>query len=214
MPTTSTIRLFTYKQTHDTGFAPNPFHGICTLATCKPKIRLHKQVGDWIAGFTSTALTKGATRVGEERLIYLMRISEVVPLERYFVDPRFAAKHASHPDDAIAPCVRSVGDNIYELLGDQWVQHPNRSHIAKDIPKDTSGKNALISFEFYYFGSEPLVIPGEIRPTVPAFQSAHGVQTKDLARAQAFVDFVKTRGSGVHARPHSWKSGDESWKQA
>nr|WP_269667332.1 hypothetical protein [Polaromonas naphthalenivorans] len=25
--------------THDSGFAPNPFHGTLTLATCKPGIR-------------------------------------------------------------------------------------------------------------------------------------------------------------------------------
>lgn len=35
MPSDKSIRLFSYKQTDDTGFAPNPFHGVCTLATCK-----------------------------------------------------------------------------------------------------------------------------------------------------------------------------------
>lgn len=208
------IRLFAYKQTHDTGFAPNPFHGFCTLATCKPKIRRYKLKGDWIAGFTSTALTKGATRVGDERLIYLMLVGEVVPLERYYFDPRFMAKRPSHPDDSTAICIQSVGDNIYELRDGQWIQHPNRSHVPKDTPKDTSGKNALVSMEFYYFGSDPLIIPGEIRPSVPAFQSAHGVQTKDVDRAQAFIDYVRSRGPGIHARPHQWKTGDESWRQA
>ena len=29
------MRLFAYKMTHDTGFAPNPFWGYLTLATCK-----------------------------------------------------------------------------------------------------------------------------------------------------------------------------------
>ncbi|WP_198140678.1 Nmad2 family putative nucleotide modification protein [Polaromonas naphthalenivorans] len=28
-----------YLMTHDSGFAPNPFHGTLTLATCKPGIR-------------------------------------------------------------------------------------------------------------------------------------------------------------------------------
>lgn len=44
--------------TDDTGFAPNPFFGILTLATCKPGIRLTKKVGDYIAGFTSERLCK------------------------------------------------------------------------------------------------------------------------------------------------------------
>ncbi|MGE3595803.1 MAG: hypothetical protein AB7N70_09645 [Dehalococcoidia bacterium] len=41
-----------YKMTHDTGFAPNPFWGCLTLATCKPGIRQTRGPGDWIAGFT------------------------------------------------------------------------------------------------------------------------------------------------------------------
>lgn len=39
------MRLFAYKMTHDTGFAPNPFWGYLTLATCKPKIREKKRRG-------------------------------------------------------------------------------------------------------------------------------------------------------------------------
>ena len=207
------IRLFAYKQTHDTGFAPNPFHGVCTLATCKPKIRLHKQVGDWVAGFTSKELNKGRGKVGEEKLIYLMRVTDKIPLELYFAADRFAAKRASDPADLTAPCISSVGDNIYEQRDGVWIQHPNRSHKPHDIPKDTGGRFALISNEFYYFGSVPLEIPDEIRPRVPAFQAAGGVQTKDVARARAFVDFVVARGPGIHARPHTWKSDDESWRQ-
>lgn len=32
-------KLYAYKMTHDTGFAPNPYFGVCTLACCKPRIR-------------------------------------------------------------------------------------------------------------------------------------------------------------------------------
>ena len=31
--------IYEYVMTDDTGFAPNPFYGICTLACCKPVIR-------------------------------------------------------------------------------------------------------------------------------------------------------------------------------
>ena len=40
--------LYLYVVDRDFGFAPNPFHGVCTLATCKPKIRKFAKVGDWI----------------------------------------------------------------------------------------------------------------------------------------------------------------------
>lgn len=68
------MQLFSYKMTYDTGFAPNPFGATLTLATCKPRFRLCKQVGQWIAGFTSATLT--GEPVGEERLVYLMLIGE------------------------------------------------------------------------------------------------------------------------------------------
>lgn len=43
--------LYSYVITRDYGFAPNPFWNVCSLATCKPQIRQHASVGDWIAGF-------------------------------------------------------------------------------------------------------------------------------------------------------------------
>ena len=45
--------LFSYVVRYDSGFAPNPFHGFCTLATCKPGIRAHANVGDWVVGTAS-----------------------------------------------------------------------------------------------------------------------------------------------------------------
>lgn len=42
--------LFSYVLARDAGFAPNPFYGVCTLATCKPRIRASAAVGDWIVG--------------------------------------------------------------------------------------------------------------------------------------------------------------------
>jgi hypothetical protein len=63
------MSLVSYKMTHDSGFAPNPFHGYLTLATCKPGIRRSgsRRVGDWIAGFTSAALCGDA--VGRNVLV-------------------------------------------------------------------------------------------------------------------------------------------------
>src|SRR5712671_5339411 len=36
---TASMRLYSYVVARDFGFAPNPFFGVCTLATCKPDIR-------------------------------------------------------------------------------------------------------------------------------------------------------------------------------
>ena len=47
------MRVFSYVVMHDSGFAPNPFHGHCTLACCKPKIRSQAKAGDIVVGLTT-----------------------------------------------------------------------------------------------------------------------------------------------------------------
>ena len=84
------MRLFAYKMTDDTGFAPNPFWGCMTLATCKPQIRQCKGPGDWLAGFTSGELCDDP--VGRERLVFLMKVDDKTMLADYFRDERFRSK--------------------------------------------------------------------------------------------------------------------------
>ena len=60
------MRLFSYKLTNDSGFAPNPFFGTLSLACCKPEIRENRTIGDYIAGFTSNTLD--GSEVGKENL--------------------------------------------------------------------------------------------------------------------------------------------------
>lgn len=52
------MNCFRYKIEHDFGFAPNPFHGTLSLATCKGDIRKNKnlQLGDWIVGLGSKSM--------------------------------------------------------------------------------------------------------------------------------------------------------------
>ena len=83
-------RLYSYKMTNDSGFAPNPFSGILTLATCKASMRRSKKIGDWIAGFTSGALC--GDPVGAERLVYVMKVSQKIPIAEYHGDRRFRSK--------------------------------------------------------------------------------------------------------------------------
>lgn len=49
---TANMNYFSYVVARDYGFAPNPFGGICTLATCKQRIRNNANVNDWIFGIT------------------------------------------------------------------------------------------------------------------------------------------------------------------
>ncbi len=105
------FRLFSHKMTHDSGFAPNPFWGELTLATCKPQIRLYENPGDWIAGFTSGELC--GDRIGQEKLVYLMKVEQKLSIAQYFSRPRYENKI---PNPQRPLHVHRVGDNIYRPL--------------------------------------------------------------------------------------------------
>lgn len=210
------MRLFSYKMTDDTGFAPKPFWGCMTLATCKPQIRKHKRPGDWIAGFTSGQLC--GDPAGSERLVFLMRVQEKMTLSEYFRDERFQPKIPRRFREAR---VFKEGDNIYRPLvlnareAHHFEQLPNPNHVLEDRAHDVNGRYVLISTRFVYFGVDALRIPSHLRPDVPAGQSGHGTGTNDPVRVEAFIDYVFHRHANVDvkARPHSWPHSDDSWKQ-
>src|SRR5689334_12341835 len=98
-------RLASYVVRYDSGFAPNPFYGYCTLATCKPEIRRVAEIGEWIVGCGSNA--KGVRQGG--RLVYAMRVTEQLTFDQYNADPRFERKKPIRRGSRKQSC----GDNIY-----------------------------------------------------------------------------------------------------
>ena len=202
------MRLFSYKMTSDTGFAPNPFGCTLTLATCKPMIRQFKREGDWFAGFTSKTLN--GDEVGSERLIYLMHVAEKLLLRDYFSDARFQDKI---PDmSARGPAIKA-GDNIYRPLRPGAVdplhfeQLPNANHKERNHQRDVSGQFVLIADEFYYFGRGAPDVPPRLRPELPHGQSGHGKKTPP-EQARRFIKYIRSRFQpGHHGHPHRWPQG-------
>src|SRR4051812_44625037 len=96
-------RVYMYVVDRDFGFAPNPFHGYCTLATCKPGIRARARVGDWIIGIGGGRL--GATG----RCIFAMQISAKITFNEYWLNPIYLAKKPVRNGSR----KMMVGDNIY-----------------------------------------------------------------------------------------------------
>ena len=143
--------LFIYVVARDFGFAPNPFHGYCTLATCKPGIRKVAQIGDWVMGVGGTRLKATG------RCVYLMKVSEIIKFDSYWADTRFRAKKPKRNGSS----VMMVGDNIYHsnAATEEWIQedshhsNPDGSTNLKNLETDTKSDNVLISNHFYYFGS-------------------------------------------------------------
>ena len=186
-----------YKMKTDCGFAPNPDGGVLTIATCKAGIREAASCGEWIAGFTS--LTLNGDPIGEERLVFLMRVTEKLRRDAYY--ERFPQKR---PDRC--PC----GDNIYQPKGDGTYRHVGGVHHREKEAQEADHQSAgvLLSDEFYYFGGSPVPVDKRIRPNVPQGQSRYGALTTG-DNARAFIAFVKDWAaqrypgkSGMFAEPH------------
>ena len=157
------MRLYSYVVARDYGFAPNPFYGFCTLATCKPEIRRTAAVGDWIIG---THAKK--TRIGT-RLVYAMKVTEDVTFDEYWRDERFQQKKPNLKGSK----KQAFGDNIYHCgPSGLWIQedshhsfeggNPNHANIINDTKTD----RVLISKEFAYWGSQAPEIPEVYRSEV------------------------------------------------
>jgi hypothetical protein len=198
--------LSSYKMTHDAGFAPNPFHGILSLATCKPEIRLTKQVGEYVAGFTSKALC--GENVGEERLIYIMRITEKLSYDTYWHDPGFQIKKLSNESD-----ISRVGDNIYKPIKklaefniDNYTQVKNPYHDTKALKeRDLKGRNVLLSEDFFYFGAGAIPID-KFKIKVPKTQSSYGYRTIDETEINRLWSYLSDRypkNIDIN-KPHCW----------
>jgi len=179
------MKLYSYVVEHDTGRAPNPYFGVCTLCRCKyrkcrakPKTVIElAQVGDWVVG------TGGADKrksVGHGKLVYAMRVDEKLTREEYYACPRFAAK-------------RRVKTGTYrQTQGDN------------EPPTDDFQKReqyALVSRHFYYFGASAIDIPKQaprnLEKRRPGFRC-------DFAPAdiRRFVEWLENRDKpGRHGDP-------------
>ena len=149
--------LFAYAITRDFGFAPNPFNGICTLATCKPGIRKSAEVGDWVMGIGGSSL-----KPVKRKCICLMRVSEKLGFQEYWDDDRFLNKRPSRNGSR----VQMLGDNIYHKdEQNQWVQedshhsNPDGSPNLENLERDTGRTNqVLVSNYFFYFGRQAITV--------------------------------------------------------
>jgi hypothetical protein len=197
------MKLYSYIVARDFGFAPNPFYGFCTLATCKPRIRAVASIGDWIVG---TGAKTSYDFAG--RLIYAMQVREVLDFNAYWNDPRFLLKRP----DLNGSLKVLYGDNIYHCVGKRWVQadshhslengRPNKANIAADTGVD----RLLVATKFVYWGRSAPLIPKRLRPFAKTNEDicckmqGHRVFTEELATA--FASWLNQTGKwGVQGEP-------------
>ena len=197
-------RIYSYKLSRDYGFAPNPFHGICTLATCKPQIRKGAQVGDLIIGCGSKELNM------QGKIIFAMQVSEKMSFQQYWDDPRFHDKKVNFQSGKSA----AYGDNIYHLESEVWVQEDSHHSFeggvvnAENLKRDVGSDNVLIGEDFVYWGSNAPMMPPNLRnidgddlfPNGRNFRSIFS----EIFRNEVTTWFSAIPERGNLGRPTSW----------
>lgn len=170
---------FSYVVARDYGFAPNPFRGYCTLATCKPKIRQMASIGDYVFGFTPTSIGRN--------LVYAMKVAEKMTFNEYWDDSRFQCKK---PVIIGGSMKTAYGDNIYykDTITNLWSQANSHHSLANgeinedNLRRDTSVDSVLVGIEFFYFGSHFLEIPKHLIDVITRWKTGTiiGIGQKEL----------------------------------
>lgn len=196
------MRLYSYVIPRDYGFAPNPYFGYCTLATCKPRIRKTAQVGDWVCAFGSS------NTMLSEKLVVLMQVDETLTFDQYWDDERFICKRPVFNKGVM----HMYGDNIYHHENGRWIQEfshhsmPDGSINYINLDRDTGTDRVLIAKNFFYFGNNAISIPEQYHELIK-----HGIGHKVETNASLINDFISYVQENyemmIQGTPYSRKTG-------
>lgn len=201
------MNCFRYKIEHDYGFAPNPFHGTLSLATCKGDIRKNKnlQIGDWVIGLGSKAMGN------LHHIIFAMKVEEKLTFDQYWDDERFQCKKPQ----LSGSLVEMYGDNVYhtDTITGKVIQE-NCAHSKEDgsvyqdhLERDVKGKYVLLSKTFYYFGDNAPQVPDEFKYIL---NDSRNTKYWDLygetIKIQRFIAWLEENYTiGIHGDPCNWR---------
>jgi hypothetical protein len=201
-----TVGLYSYVVARDYGFAPNPFGGVCTLATCKPEIRRLAQIGDWIVG------TGSAKHTRKGNIVYAMKVAETMSFDAYWDDPRFQEKKPN----LRASRKLAFGDNIYHSEKGAWSQL-NSHHSLSDgspnpenIGNDTQANRLLVATQYAYWGGTGPEIPGMLRDFNGhdlCIGRGYKHHFPDGMEEQFISWFLSLHAQGCLGRPIDWTAG-------
>jgi hypothetical protein len=204
-------RIYMYVVDRDFGFAPNPFHGVCTLATCKPPIRRGASLGDWVIGMGGSRLNATG------KCIYAMVVTQTLTFNEYWASREFRDKRPVRNGSR----VMMVGDNIYYRPEGETVWHQLDSHhsLADGSPnplnvgKDTSVDRVLISRNFYYFGSEAPRVPPRMLDHM-GFKNGIGHRVFDSEVRGDLIDWLRSHRNAANtvlADPYDFKESEKRY---
>ena len=180
-------RVYMYVVDRDFGFAPNPFHGVCTLATCKPPIRKGASVGDWVVGMGGSRLKATG------RCVYAMQVTQALSFNEYWASAEFRDKRPVRNGSR----VMMLGDNIYHRPeGEAGWKQLDSHHSLEDgspnplnVEKDTKANRVLLSRHFFYFGKEAPEVPPAILKEL-GFENRIGHRVFDESDCAALIAWI------------------------
>jgi len=181
------MKLLKYVMRSDSGLAPNPYFGVCSLALCTPNhMNANLSPGDWVVGHSCKSTGR--------RLVYAMRLTKVLSMDDYF-----KAFPDKHPD----PCgsiEQQYGDNMYFREAGRWSRLPSAEHNSVGSFQQDQGRRVYLAEgadSFWYFGAaHPM---SELRMVADLFpwliQDRHGFQyVRDVDRIQQFSEWLTSFG--------------------
>jgi hypothetical protein len=205
------MKMYSYVITRDYGFAPNPFGGLCTLATCKPSIRKIAQVNDWVI---ATGPITSYNKPGY--LFYAMEVEEKLTYNQYWSDDRFQFKKPLF-NGSLKQC---FGDNIYYLMEDNaWHQqnshhsHENGVVNIANLKTDTSSQSVLISSKFYYWGRSNVELPEDFKKGICNNVKVPTYKVVDADIAKRLIIWIEENyEKGIMNDPMEFENGFKRFK--
>jgi len=159
------MKVCAYVMVCDSGMAPNPFHGVCTLAVCTPNHTARSlKKDDFIIGIAGAELCKNFDPPEKYRLIYAMKIDKRITLDEYYNSVEFRSKIPKLSGSKIEMC----GDNFYRNVDGKLMHTADTYEHTEDSPgtgvekQDCDGNQVFIGKSFYYFGSKAPKIPSGV----------------------------------------------------
>ncbi|MDE3745105.1 hypothetical protein [Methylobacterium radiotolerans] len=204
-----------YVMSYDFGFAPNPFHGVCTLACCKPDIRRTARVSDWIVG------VGGGKLKATGRCIFAMQVTGAMTFDEYWNSDEFRVKRPKRNGSLVV----RVGDNVYHTCSDtgRWLQEdcvhsqPGGTQDPENTGHDTGTDRILISRNFIYFGDNAPRIPDDILASLP-YKNGRAHRVYPQASCARLLEWIQRQAGGAFNRvlgdPYQLSSGHRYYSKS
>ncbi len=182
------------------------------MAACKPRIRKYAKLGEYIVG------TGTKKRGLDGRLVYLMKVGEILTFDQYWANPRFARKK-SLMNGSLA---QRHGDNIYhhDKESGAWIQEDSFHSLKNgvmdfdNLAVDTGTTDrVLIADWFLYWGGDGPIIPPEFDDFVHKGIGHHCIE--DEKQIAKFVAWASSKATGaINGEPAEWKFPKKSQRRA